>query len=95
MLLPAKDSMKKGALEVLDYKSDIVKNTIADFGYQASVFDMFFKALTTANNIERINVASFARDDALDPEVKPKLSIASTFRNKTSEEVIKQRFTKK
>ncbi len=90
-----KDSMKKGALEVLDYKSDIVKNTIADFGYQASVFDMFFKALTTANNIERINVASFARDDALDPEVKPKLSIASTFRNKTSEEVIKQRFTKK
>lgn len=89
-----KDSMNKWSLEVLDYKSDIVKNTVADFGYQAFVFDMFFKALNKANNIERINVASFARDDALDPVVKPKLSIASTFRNKTAEDVIKQWFNK-
>lgn len=89
-----KDSMKKGSLEVLDYKSDIVKNTEADFGYQADVFNTFFKALAKANNIERINVASFARDDAMDPQVKPKISIGSTFRNKPAEEVIKQWFNK-
>lgn len=87
--------MKKGSLEVLDYKSDIVKNTEADFDYQANVFESFFTTLNKANNIERINVASFARDDALDPTVKPKLSVASTFRNKTAEEVIKARFNKK
>gem|GEM_PF-5746722 len=81
-------------MEVLDYKSDIVKNTVADFGYQAFVFDMFFKALNKKSNIERINVASFTRDDALDPQIKPKLSVASTFRNKTAEEVIKQWFNK-
>jgi hypothetical protein len=86
--------MKKGSLEVLDYKSDIVKNTEADFGYQADVFNTFFKALAKANNIERINVASFARDDAMDPQVKPKISIGSTFRNKPAEEVIKQWFNK-
>ena len=74
--------MKYGALEILDYKSDKVKNTVADFDYQAMVFDTFFKALNSAPSIQRINVASFSRDDALDPEVKPKLSIASTFRNK-------------
>lgn len=90
-----KDSLNKWALEVLDYKSDIIKNTVADFGYQAFVFDMCFKALNDTKNIERINVASFSRDDALDSQVKPKLSIASTFRNKTAEEVIKQWFNQK
>jgi len=81
-------------LEVLDYKSDIIKNTSSDFDYQASVFDLMFKSLLTTSNIERINVASFAWDDAMDPQVKPKLSIASTFRNKPAENVIEAWFKK-
>jgi len=89
------DSMKHGALEVLDYKSEQVKNAVADFDYQTLVFDTFFKALANANNIERINVASFAWDDMLDPQVKPKLSVASTFRNKPAEEVVKSWFNQK
>ena len=89
-----KDSMKQWVLEVLDYKSDIIKNTSSDFDYQASVFDLMFKSLLTTSNIERINVASFAWDDAMDPQVKPKLSIASTFRNKPAENVIEAWFKK-
>jgi len=89
-----KDSMKKGVLEVLDSNSEIVKNTEADFDYQANIFELFFTALSKTNNFERINVANFTWDDALDPKVKPKLSVASTFRNKPAEEVIKKWFNK-
>ncbi|MFA6353410.1 MAG: hypothetical protein WCW93_00540 [Candidatus Paceibacterota bacterium] len=88
------NSMKYGPLEVLDYKSEKVKNAISDFNYQAKVFEIFFNALPSLNNIERINVASFAWDDALDPQIKPKLSVASTFRNKPAESVIKEWFNK-
>ncbi len=87
-----KDSMKKGSLEVLDYNSDKVKNSVADYEYQAKVFEIFFKSLKSLDNIEKINVASFSWDDALDPEVKPKLSVASTFRNKQAEYIIKEWF---
>lgn len=88
------DSMKYGPLEVLDYKSEKVKNAISDFNYQAKVFETFFSALPTLNNIERINVASFPWDDALDPQVKPKLRVASTFRNKPAESIIREWFNK-
>jgi len=88
------NSMKHGSLEVLDYKSEIVKNTISDFDYQSKVFEIFFSALPLLNNIERINVASFSWDDALDPQVKPKLSIASTFRNKPAESMVREWFKK-
>lgn len=89
------DSMKRELLEILDYRSDIVKNTPSDYDYQASVFDALFTSLTTTKNIQRINVASFAWDDAMDPEVKPKISIASTFRNKPAENVIEAWFNQK
>lgn len=88
------DSMKYGSLEVLDYKSEKVKNAISDLDYQSKVFEIFFNALPSLSNIERINVASFSWDDALDPQIKPKLSVASTFRNKPAESVIKEWFNK-
>ena len=86
--------MKYGPLEVLDYKSEVVKNAVSDLGYQSKMFEIFFSALPSLNNIERINVASFPWDDALDPQVKPKLSVASTFRNKPAESVVKEWFKK-
>lgn len=88
------DSMKKGSLEVLDYKSDKVKNAVADYNYQVKAFEIFFNTLPSLKNIERINAASFSWDDALDPQIKPKLSVASTFRNKPAEEVVKAWFNK-
>lgn len=88
------DSMKYGPLEVLDYRSEVVKNTISDFDYQSKVFEIFFNTLPLLNNIERVNVASFPWDDALDPQVKPKLSVASTFRNKPAESIVREWFKK-
>jgi hypothetical protein len=88
------DSMKTGSLEILDYRSDKVKNAVLDYEYQSKVFEIFLRTLPPLENIERINVASFPWDDALDPEVKPKLSVASTFRNKPAEQLIEQWFNK-
>jgi len=88
------DSMKTGSLEVLDYRSDKVKNAVTDYEYQSKVFEICLSTLPNLKNIERINVASFPWDDALNPEVKPKLSVASTFRNKPAEQMIEQWFNK-
>jgi hypothetical protein len=88
------ESMKHGSLEVLDYKSEKVKNAISDLDYQTKVFEIFFSALPSLSNIERVNVASFPWDDALDPQIKPKLSVASTFRNKPAESVVREWFKK-
>jgi len=89
------DSMKRGVLEVLDYNSDLVKNVVSDYEYQSKVFEIFFQSLLPLQNIERINVASYSWDDALDPQIKPKLSVASTFRNKPAETLIREWFNKK
>jgi len=89
------DSMEHGSLEILDHKSEAVKNATADYEYQSKAFEIFFSSLPLLSHIERINVASFSWDDALDPEVKPKLSVASTFRNKPAEEMVKAWFIKR
>lgn len=89
------DSFKNGALEVLDYKSEIVKNTEKDYEYQNKIFELFLKNINNFENIERLNIASFAWDDLLDPEIKPKISIGSTFRNKPAESLIELWFNKK
>ena len=54
----------------------------------------FFKNINNFENIERINVASFSWDDSMDPEIKPKISVGSTFRNKPAEYLIKSWFNK-
>jgi hypothetical protein len=89
-----KDSLKSGALEVLDYNSEAVKKAVADYDYQVAAFNAAFRNLKDKENIERINVASFAWDDELDPDVKPKLSVSSGFRNKPAEEVVKAWFNR-
>jgi len=88
------DSLNAGPLEVLDYKNEKVKNTAPDYDYQAKAFDAFFRAVAQTKNIERVNVANFNWDDYLDPFVKPKISISTSFRNKPAEEVVQAWFTK-
>jgi hypothetical protein len=89
-----KDSLNKGALEVLDSKSASVINVSADYDYQNKAFETFFASMAGLTNIERIDVANYPWDDSLDPQVKPKLSVACTFRNKPAEEIIKIWFNK-
>ncbi|MFA6963545.1 MAG: hypothetical protein WC227_02425 [Patescibacteria group bacterium] len=88
------NSLNKGALEVLDSRSEGVINVSADYQYQNGAFEAFFASLAGLSNIERIDVANYPWDDSLDPEVKPKLSVACTFRNKPAEEIIKSWFNK-
>lgn len=77
-----------GPVEYLDFKNPTIVNLKKDYNTQALAFDYFFVAVKDKQNIERINVGNFAWDDALDPEVNPRVSVAAGFRNKAAEEVV-------
>lgn len=84
-----RDGIYKGPVEVLDINNVTVKSLEADYAEQVNSFDVFFKSINKTSNVVRVNVANFAWDDALDPVVKPRLSVAAGFRNKPSEQVVK------
>jgi hypothetical protein len=81
-------------VEFLDINNEAIKNLKKDYDIQAQAFDYFFEAIRNSGNITRLNCANFAWDDALDPEVKPKISVSASFRNKPAESIIKAWFTK-
>jgi hypothetical protein len=83
-----------GPVEFLDINNAAIKNLKKDYEVQAQAFDYFFQAIKNSNNITRLNCANFAWDDALDPEITPKVSISASFRNKPAESVIKAWFIK-
>lgn len=82
------NGLYNGPVEYLDFKNPAITNLKPDYDIQALAFDYFFAALKDKKNIERVNVGNFAWDDALDPEVNPKISVSAGFRNKPAEEVI-------
>lgn len=90
-----KNSINKGPVEIYDLNNSLIKNLEVDMEEQANSFDAMFNSLNNMNNIERINVGNFAWDDAMDPEVKPRISITAIFRNKPAEDVVKAWFLKK
>lgn len=83
-----KGGIFSGPVEYLDFKNPAIMNLEIDYSTQALAFDYFFNALKNQSNIERVNVGNFAWDDALDPEVKPRISVSAGFRNKPAEKVI-------
>ena len=83
-----KGGIFSGPVEYLDFKNPAIMNLEIDYNTQALAFDYFFNALKNQSNIERVNVGNFAWDDALDPEVKPRISVSAGFRNKPAEKVI-------
>lgn len=87
-----KNGIFDGPVEFLDLRNPKIINLEKDYEEQVNAFNYFFQALKDKNNIERINAGNFAWDDALDPEVKPRISIAAGFRNKAAEEVVKTWF---
>lgn len=88
------NSLESGPLEVLDYNNTLVKSTQVDYQYQSDAYNTFFKVIKNTTNIKKLIVANYNWDDSIDPEVKPKISISTSFRNKPAEEVIKSWFTK-
>ncbi|MCK9344865.1 MAG: hypothetical protein M0P64_01915 [Candidatus Pacebacteria bacterium] len=83
-----------GPVEVLDTKNEKVKGLKLDLDAQADNFQDVFESLLGAQNISRINVGNFPWDDALGGDVKPRVSINATFRNKPAEEVVKAWYLK-
>jgi len=84
----------KGPVEFLDILNPDIKNLITNNNEQVNAFNIFFEAVKDKKNIERVNAGNFAWDDAMDPEVKPRISISASFRNKPAEQVIKAWFNK-
>lgn len=89
-----KNGLYKGPVEFLDIRNQNIKNLEKDYEEQVKGFESFFNSVRDKSNIERINVGNFAWDDALDPEVRPKVSISAGFRNKPAENIIEAWFLK-
>ena len=83
-----------GPVEYLDVKNPEIIALQADYEEQLRVFQYFFEAVKDKENIVRLNVGNFAWDDALDPEVKPKISVSASFRNKPAENAVEMWFNK-
>ena len=83
-----KNGLLRGPVEFLDVKNPAIMSLEKDYEEQVLAFDYFFKSVKDKKNIERLNAANFAWDDALDPEVKPRISVSAGFRNKPAEAVI-------
>lgn len=88
------NSIVSGPVEFLDIKNSSIQKLKKDYEEQAQDYEYLFKYISNKNNITRINVGNFAWDDAIDPKVKPLISISASFRNKPAEEVIKIWFNK-
>jgi len=71
-----------------------IKNIEKDYESQSEAYNYLFESLNKTNNISRINAANFTWDDALDPEVRPRISISASFRNKPAEQIIKAWYNK-
>lgn len=89
-----KNGVFDGPVEFLDIRNEFIKNLEKDYQTQADAYNYFFEAIKDKNNIERINVGNFAWDDALDKDIKARVSISASFRNKPAEYVIKEWFNK-
>jgi hypothetical protein len=83
-----------GPVEYLDILNPTIAGLQKDYKTQADAYNYFFDAVKNAKNITRVNVGNFTWDDALDPEVKPRVSVSASFRNKPAEGVVKMWYTK-
>ncbi|MEI7620196.1 MAG: hypothetical protein WCJ57_01355 [Candidatus Falkowbacteria bacterium] len=88
------NAINNGIVEYMDVMNSQIKLTEKDWDHQAIAWQAFFNEITKYQNIERITANNFWWDDAMDPDVKVKISISPSFRNKPAEEVIKQWFIK-
>lgn len=83
------DALYSGPVEFLDINNKTIKSLEKDYNIQATAFGDFFLAINNKSNITRINAGNFTWDDAIDPDVIPRVSISASFRNKPAETVIK------
>ncbi len=81
-------------VEYHDYRNPEVKAIKSDYQHQADQYQAFFEAVNGRERIERIIVGGFWWDDAMDPDVKVRISLSPSPRNKPAESVIGQWFNR-
>jgi len=86
------NAINNGLVEFYDARNENVINKKQNWQHQADAYQAMFKALAGRKEIERLNVGGFWWDDAMDPEIKPRVSLNGSPRNKIAEEIIKQWF---
>ncbi len=86
------NALNEGIVEFYDVLNPLVVSKKQDWQYQANAYQAFFEELSGRSFVERIIVSNFWWDDAMDPEVKPRISISGSFRNKIAEAVVSKWF---
>jgi hypothetical protein len=79
-------------IEYHDIKNPALSKIKTDYEHQADQYQAFFESVKDREKIERIIIGGFWWDDALDPEVKVKISLSPSPRNKPAEALIKAWF---
>lgn len=90
-----KNAINNEIFEFNDIKNEEVRAKEKDWQHQADAYQAMFEDLVNRKSMERITVGGFSWDDAMDPEVGPRVSVNSSPRNKIAEEVIRQWFSAK
>lgn len=80
----------QGFVEALDPDNPKVKAIKKDWQHQADAYEAILQSLEGRENIERVVSFGYWWDDAMDPKVKPRISITQSFRNKPAEGVFKK-----
>jgi len=80
----------EGFIEFYDFKNPKVKAVKKDWQHQADVFEAILRALEGRTAFEKIIFLGYWWDDAMDPDVNPRISISISFRNKPAEGVFEK-----
>ena len=87
-----KNAINDGIVEYYDVLNKDTKETEKDWEHQVDAWQGFFEAVYSREFVEGVNASTMWWDNAMDPDVKVKISISPSIRNKPAEEVIKQWF---
>ncbi|RLJ09079.1 MAG: hypothetical protein DRP15_04245, partial [Candidatus Aenigmatarchaeota archaeon] len=79
----------EGFIEFYDFTNPKVKSVKKDWQHQADVFEAILQSLED-RNFNKVIFIGYWWDDAMDPEVKPLISLAMSFRNKPAEGVFEK-----
>ncbi|MFW0861992.1 MAG: hypothetical protein ACKKL6_00170 [Candidatus Komeilibacteria bacterium] len=86
------NALNNGIVEFYDIIGDALDGIVKDWDYQADAFQALFKSLENNEDIDRIIIGGYWWDDAMDPLVKPRISLSQSIRNKPAQAVVEKWF---
>jgi hypothetical protein len=79
-------------IEFHDIRDPKVLSINPDYNHQADQYQAFFQSIKGREHIERVIVGGYWWDDAMDPDVKVRISLSPSPRNKPAEAIIRKWF---